>query len=302
MRVSKYFYIYKTTYVGDGRVYIGQRGCNCLPEHDKGYIGSGSHFLNAVKKYGKDKFLKEIIELCIIENVDDREIYFISFYDARNPLVGFNRQSGGHTKRGVKQHEETKKIISEKVKERNKDPEYIKFISERNKEAQNRPEVKEQKKRENWTEETVRKHSEGIKNSKQNYDTSAAAKRGWTEERIIKRKEELKTNVKFQEFVQKGIVHNIKLFNSPEGELRRKEITENNLKMWSDPEFKESQSEKIKQGKKDGKVPVMTEEGRRLKSEASKIKVKCPHCDFESNKGNVTQHISRKHLEETSNK
>ena len=52
-------YIYKTTYIEDGRIYIGKREKS---EFDYNYYGSGKHIKSAINKYGKDKFKVEILE------------------------------------------------------------------------------------------------------------------------------------------------------------------------------------------------------------------------------------------------
>lgn len=51
-------YFYKTINILNGKYYYGIRSCNKLPDF---YIGSGTALKNAIKKYGKDNFIKEII-------------------------------------------------------------------------------------------------------------------------------------------------------------------------------------------------------------------------------------------------
>lgn len=43
------------------KIYSGLRSCECEPEEDTEYMGSGHAILNAIKKYGRDKFMKIII-------------------------------------------------------------------------------------------------------------------------------------------------------------------------------------------------------------------------------------------------
>lgn len=50
--MKKFHYTYITTNLINGKQYIGDRSCNCLPNKDS-YIGSGINLLNAKKKYGK---------------------------------------------------------------------------------------------------------------------------------------------------------------------------------------------------------------------------------------------------------
>lgn len=52
--------VYKTTCLVNGKIYIGVH--KTLNENDS-YLGSGTSFKLAEEKYGKDKFVKEIIEI-----------------------------------------------------------------------------------------------------------------------------------------------------------------------------------------------------------------------------------------------
>ena len=61
------FIIYKTTNLINGMYYIGRRKLKCKGD---GYIGSGRpHFQDAVKKYGKENFKREI--LYAFDNYED---------------------------------------------------------------------------------------------------------------------------------------------------------------------------------------------------------------------------------------
>lgn len=54
-----YHYIYKITNLINGMYYYGRHSTQNLND---GYMGSGKYILNAIKKYGKQNFKKEIIE------------------------------------------------------------------------------------------------------------------------------------------------------------------------------------------------------------------------------------------------
>ena len=56
-----YYLIYKTTNKINGKYYIGMHKTDDL---DDGYLGSGSYFRNALKKYGRENFEREILEYC----------------------------------------------------------------------------------------------------------------------------------------------------------------------------------------------------------------------------------------------
>jgi len=58
---KKYHFIYKTTNVLSGRYYIGMHSTSNL---DDGYLGSGNRLKLAVRKHGKENFIREILEYC----------------------------------------------------------------------------------------------------------------------------------------------------------------------------------------------------------------------------------------------
>lgn len=72
-------YIYLTTNLINNKKYIGQHD----GEENDSYLGSGTYFLRAVKKYGKEKFKKEILEICDSqEKLDKAERKWIKKYNA----------------------------------------------------------------------------------------------------------------------------------------------------------------------------------------------------------------------------
>lgn len=83
--------IYKITNLINGKIYIGQE-----TKYDPKYLGSGKVIKNAVKKYGKENFKKEILEECKTkEKLNKQEIYWISFYNSTNKIIGYNLTKGG---------------------------------------------------------------------------------------------------------------------------------------------------------------------------------------------------------------
>lgn len=104
-------YIYKITNKIDGRVYIGQTQVD-----DPYYFGGGKLIRRAVKKHGRDNFTKEILEECSSkEELDEREIYWIEYYNSRDLTVGYNLARGGDggNRNGGKLTEESRRRISE---------------------------------------------------------------------------------------------------------------------------------------------------------------------------------------------
>jgi len=105
--------IYKTTEIATGLIYIGQSVIN-----NPKYLGSGIILKAKIKKYGKNQFKKEIIEDNIQDKklLNEREIYWISFYNSTNPKIGMNRSDGGDGGRIIKEYTvELRKKISDAV-------------------------------------------------------------------------------------------------------------------------------------------------------------------------------------------
>jgi group I intron endonuclease len=83
--------IYKITNLINGKIYIGQDRYN-----NKNYFGSGLKIKRAMERYGKDNFTKEIIDYCnSIEDMNTKEIFWISELNSVNPSIGYNIASGG---------------------------------------------------------------------------------------------------------------------------------------------------------------------------------------------------------------
>ncbi len=65
------FIVYKTTNLINGKIYIGVHD-NGDKEGFDGYLGSGTLILKAIKKYGKENFIRETLHTC-----EDIEIAFL---------------------------------------------------------------------------------------------------------------------------------------------------------------------------------------------------------------------------------
>ena len=85
------YIIYKTTNKVNGKIYVGQ---HCTSAND-GYFGSGILIQKAIKKYGKENFIRETLEHCTSANVDEREIFWIDNLSAINQENGYNIHLGG---------------------------------------------------------------------------------------------------------------------------------------------------------------------------------------------------------------
>lgn len=83
--------IYKTTNLCNQKIYIGQDSKN-----NPKYLGSGLLLNHAIKKYGRENFIKEILEICETkDHLNKREIFWIKEYDSTNELIGYNISDGG---------------------------------------------------------------------------------------------------------------------------------------------------------------------------------------------------------------
>jgi hypothetical protein len=88
-----YGYIYKTTDLETGKIYVGQHKAKSF---DSKYYGSGIIITSLIKKFGFDRFKCELLESCNTpEELNEKEIYWINKLDCLNINVGYNIASGG---------------------------------------------------------------------------------------------------------------------------------------------------------------------------------------------------------------
>ena len=83
--------VYMTVNKINGKIYIGQDRYNNVL-----YLGSGLLLKQAFIKYGKHNFEKIIIERCLNkEHLNEREKYWILFYNSKDKNIGYNITDGG---------------------------------------------------------------------------------------------------------------------------------------------------------------------------------------------------------------
>lgn len=113
----KYYLIYQTTNLINGKMYIGK---HITININDSYLGSGVYLNKAIKKYGKENFKKEI--LFIFDNeleMNEKEKELVNESIVNDPQY-YNIMLGGEggdtwSRFGRKHSEETKKKISQKI-------------------------------------------------------------------------------------------------------------------------------------------------------------------------------------------
>ena len=113
---GKMGYIYKITHKESKKSYIGQT-IKDLEERWREHLKKTSNcrYLSyALKKYGKDAFDFKLICICFDEDLNWYEIDYMKKYNTISPN-GYNLREGGNS---GKQHEDTKKKISDTLKDK----------------------------------------------------------------------------------------------------------------------------------------------------------------------------------------
>jgi hypothetical protein len=139
----KQYYIYKTTNLVNGKQYIGKH----YGELNDSYLGSGKIFKQALAKYGKENFKKEILYISQDNeenNIKEKE--YIKFYNAVESDLFYNLHEGGD---GGNNNEKISKSLSG-----SNHPMYGKHHSEETKEKLRQSSLKY------WTEEKRKLRSE----------------------------------------------------------------------------------------------------------------------------------------------
>lgn len=92
-------------YVGQTHVSIKLRFQNHLSAARRGkdYVLG-----KAIRKYGEDKFKIELLEECFIEELNEREKYWISCFNSTDNRFGYNMSIGGNVVRVSKELDEDK--------------------------------------------------------------------------------------------------------------------------------------------------------------------------------------------------
>ena len=138
---NRYCEIYKIVNLSNNKIYVGQSVSHIL-NHKKyrpyGHEGrfrchiseafstkkNQSHYLNnAIRKYGVEDFVVELIECCEIDDADERETHYIKEFNSLYPN-GYNLKNGGKV---FTHSNESKKRVSNGVLNYYKDKKFNKF-------------------------------------------------------------------------------------------------------------------------------------------------------------------------------
>lgn len=94
--------VYKATNITNGKVYVGQTTHTLeyrKSQHQRDAVSTRRRtvlFHQALLEYGFDKFQWEVLELCdSVEQLHEREAYYISLYNSMNEQYGYNLKAGG---------------------------------------------------------------------------------------------------------------------------------------------------------------------------------------------------------------
>lgn len=75
--------------------------------------GQQTHLHRAIRKYGAENFSYEIIEECLAEQLNDREIYWIAYYNTFLSKENYNMTAGGDGQKGCRGELSSSNILSQ---------------------------------------------------------------------------------------------------------------------------------------------------------------------------------------------
>lgn len=112
--------IYKITCLINGKLYVGQtrqKLSRRITQHKydskKGSLGIGA----AIRKYGWENFSAEVIESCPVEQLNERELFWIAALNTK-ASNGYNLTDGGDGGKGFSPSPETRAKLSVALKGR----------------------------------------------------------------------------------------------------------------------------------------------------------------------------------------
>lgn len=113
--------IYKITNTINGKCYIGRTKCffqRCnqyIHDYYKRNINHINDYMyKSMQKYGFENFTFRIVEVCEVEYQQERENFWMEYFDTHNSLFGYNLRKD--TDGGMETHPSTSKKITERLK------------------------------------------------------------------------------------------------------------------------------------------------------------------------------------------
>ena len=114
--------IYKITNILNSKIYIGLT-TNTISRRFNGHKQTAkkglekSRLYNSMRKYGSENFKIELVYTATsIEDLKEKEIYYINLYNTKDDKVGYNIIDGGDCgKLGYKMSEESKDLLRQKA-------------------------------------------------------------------------------------------------------------------------------------------------------------------------------------------
>ena len=211
--------IYKITNLFNNKVYIGKDTTS-----DPNYFGSGLLIKRAFEKYGKENFIKEVIDVTNdYDELSTKEIYWISYYKSTDKKIGYNIAPGGEGGDTLSNHPDLD-LIREKISKNN--PKTGKTYEE----AFGEEKAKEYKEK---LSKSNKRHSlgktyEDIYSIEKSYSIKKIISQNtidsWTEERKKKHSELAKNNIHNSLLSESSIIKNREYLNERWSDWRKNEI------------------------------------------------------------------------------
>jgi group I intron endonuclease len=114
-------FIYKLTNTLNNKIYIGlttetiSERCRKRIAEAKYRDSRNSYILNAIRKHGSEVFKVEQIDTAFsLEELQQKEIFYIQQYNSTNRKIGYNLTKGGEGNLGLKMSDKTKEKIRQK--------------------------------------------------------------------------------------------------------------------------------------------------------------------------------------------
>lgn len=155
-----YGFIYITTNMVNGMRYLGQKRIEFGIDW-RSYLGSGKHLKRAIKKYGRENFIRNIVCFCYSEDELNKAEYDLSvFLNVVESDDWYNLCYGGGGKSGYKMSEEQVEQLRKRSLKQMQNPDTRKHLSELAKKRNNTDEAKHRQSdmmKELWQDDEFRK-------------------------------------------------------------------------------------------------------------------------------------------------